>query len=142
MNLSKNLIVALLGLGCYARSNSINLANNTTILLIILALMAKHNNDDSNIEIANNTRTTVNTCPCASNSNYSALSPAQVVYAEPYPVNYTSGCYNTPRNNCYYTVPVVPYQTSVPYCTPCGTSSWHTPRCHSHYTSPCHNVLY
>ena len=141
MNLSKNLIVALLGLGCYARSNSINLANNTTILLIILALMAKHNNDDSNIEIANNTRTTVNTCPCAS-SNYSAPLPAQVVYAQPYPVNYTSGCYNTPRNNCYYTVPVVPYQTTVPYCTPCGTSSWHTPRCHSHYTSPCHNVLY
>ena len=142
MNLSKNLIVALLGLGCYARSNSINLANNTTILLIILALMAKHNNDDSNIEIANNTRTTVNTCPCASSSNYSSPAPAQVVYAEPYPVNYASGCYNTPRNNCYYTVPVVPYQTTVPYCTPCNTSSWHTPRCHSHYTSPCHNVLY
>jgi len=52
MNLSKNLIVALLGLGCYARSNSINLANNTTILLIILALMSKHSTtDDNNLEI-------------------------------------------------------------------------------------------
>ena len=56
MNLSKNLIVALLGLGCYARCNNINLANNTSILLIILALLARQNinndteNGENNIE--------------------------------------------------------------------------------------------
>ena len=142
MNLSKNLIVALLGLGCYARSNSINLANNTTILLIILALLAKHDNDNSDVEIANNTRTTVNTCPCASSNNYSTPTPAQVVYAEPYPVNYASGCYSTPRNACNYPVSVVPYQAPAPYCTPYAPTSWHQPRCQSHYTYPCHNVLY
>ena len=138
MNLSKNLIVALLGLGCYARSNSINLANNTTILLIILALMAKQDaNNDNNIELANNRSSDY---PCNASANYGT--PARVVYAEPYPVNYTSGCYNTPRNNCYYTVPVVPYQITIPYCTPCGTSSWNQPHCHQNYTYPCHNVLY
>lgn len=140
MNLSKNLIVALLGLGCYARSNSINLANNTTILLIILALMAKHStNDDNNIEIANNTRTTINGCACANDIGYTA--PTSVVCSESYPVaNYTTGCYTTPRNACHYATPIVPYQT-IPYCSPYPPASWNHPRCNN-YPYPCHNILY
>ena len=138
MNLSKNLIVALLGLGCYARSNSINLANNTTILLIILALLAKQNgNDDSNIEIANNTRTTVNTCPCANSANYNTAT--RVVYPQPYCYPANSGyCYG----NQYQTV--MPFQTTSAYPSACyvANNTWNTPRCHSHYTYPCHNVLY
>jgi hypothetical protein len=139
MNLSKNLIVALLGLGCYARSNSINLANNTTILLIILALLAKQDTDNNgNVELANSRS---NDCPCnANNSSYNTS--ARVVYTEPYPVSYTTGCYTTPRNTCHYAVPVVPYQNTVSYCTPCAPVSWNQHRCHQNYTYPCHNVLY
>ena len=125
MNLSKNLIVALLGLGCYARSNSINLANNTTILLIILALLAKNNSNDDNIEIANNTRTTINACPCDSGISYNT--PAPVVYQQPY------YCYQQYQ-------PVVPFN----YQTTCHVPahSWnynqYSPRC----TYPCNNCLY
>ncbi len=131
MNLSKNLIVALLGLGCYARSNSINLANNTTILLIILALLAKQNNEDTNIEIAN----TRNTNICARNNDCGT----RVVYPEAY--TYTDNCYTAPRNGCYYTTSIIPYQTNIPYCTPCNTS-WNYPHCFGNYTSPCQHILY
>lgn len=124
MNLSKNLIVALLGLGCYARSNSINLANNTTILLIILALMAKQNNEDTNIAIANNRNTNV----CAANQNYAT----RVIYPESYTTTNFNQCYTIPRNGCFYTMP---------YCTPCNTS-WNYPHCFGNYTSPCQHILY
>ncbi|MBQ7973899.1 MAG: hypothetical protein IJ295_03020 [Clostridia bacterium] len=138
MNISKNLIVALLGLGCYARSNSLNLANNTTILLIILALLAKNNNnDDNNVEIASTRNTTVNACPCTSN-NYSTS--ARVVYPQPYPTYATGYCY--PQH--YHTANVVPYQATSACPSACYVShnSWNYPHYRSNCRYPCHNVLY
>lgn len=136
MNLSKNLIVALLGLGCYARSNSINLANNTTILLIILALMAKHNtNDDNNIEIANNTRTTINGCACANDIGYTA--PTRVIYQQPY------NCYPTYNHGyCYQQYqPIVRCEYPTTTC-PISNQSWNYNHCAPCYTYSCNNCLY
>ena len=132
MNLSKNLIVALLGLGCYARSNSINLANNTTILLIILALLAKQNNEDTNIEIANQRNNNI----CVRNNDCGT----RVIYPEAY--TYTDNCYTAPRNSYPCVTPVAPYQTT-PYCIPCITpnTSWNH-HCHANYTYPCYQILY
>lgn len=141
MNLSKNLIVALLGLGCYARSNSINLANNTTILLIILALLAKNNTEENGTISIDTTRTTnvnASSCPCSANS-YNT--PARVVCTEPYTYN---NCYYTvPRNSCHYVTPFFPYPANVSYCNPCTTptNSWNYPQCND-YHYPCHNILY
>ena len=136
MNLSKNLIVALLGLGCYARSNSINLANNTTILLIILALLAKNSTEENGTISIDATRTTnVNASSCPYSVN-SYNTPARVVYTEPYTYN---NCYYTvPRNSCHYVTPFFPYPANASYCNPCTTptNSWNYPQCN------CHNILY
>ena len=43
MNSSRNLIIALLALWCYAHNSNINLANNTTMLLILYALLNRGN---------------------------------------------------------------------------------------------------
>ena len=43
MNQSKNLIVALLALWCYAHNSNINLANNATMLLVLYALLTGGN---------------------------------------------------------------------------------------------------
>ena len=43
MNSSKNLIVALLALWCYAQNTNLNLANNASILLILYALLTRNN---------------------------------------------------------------------------------------------------
>ena len=135
MNLSRNLIIALLGLGFYARSNNINLANNTTVLLIILALLTKNNNTDNGTEFATSRNTA---CPC--NDTYAT----RVVYTEPYNVaHYSANCYTTPRNSCHYITPVAHYQNTPSYCTPCTPIGiWNTPRSSNHYTHPCHNILY
>ena len=49
MNSSRNLIVALLALWCYAHNSNLNLANNATMLLILYALLTRGGNPNGNI---------------------------------------------------------------------------------------------
>ena len=120
MNLSKNLIVALLGLGCYAHCNNINLANNTTVLLIILALLAKwRTNEDRETETETETRTTRTTVSYQDTN--SGNTTTRTVYGMP---SFQSGFpFNTTT-----------YQTTMPFnsgmmsngnwgCPYCNTSS-------------------
>lgn len=48
MNSSRNLIVALLALWCYAHNSNINLANNATMLLVLYALLNRGGNNSFN----------------------------------------------------------------------------------------------
>lgn len=125
MNLSKNLIVALMGLGCYARCNNINFANNTTILLIVLALLSKarlEENNGSNIETIN-TRT-VNTVAYQGNPS---TTTTRTVYNSPCAQN--NFAYPYSFNQCPYTTTT--YQTVMPYnyqsgcpCNPCSQNNF------------------
>ncbi|MCM1404388.1 MAG: hypothetical protein NC133_02720 [Prevotella sp.] len=125
MNLSKNLIVALIGLGFYARCNNINLANNTTILLIILALLAKwqaSEDSDNNVSSQSNNPTAQNNngCGCNANRTTSTTQPCNVTYGVPF--SQSNGCPCT-------------YQSTVPYWSQ-GVMpvNWGTP-----FGATCHN---
>ncbi len=139
MTLSKNLIVALLGLGCYARCNNINLANNTTVLLIILALLAKGQIDsdtDTDITRSRTTNTvTYRSTDGNGNSRTQTITtqPYNMAYSQPY-TTYTTNSHSCPCNACnncnngFTTV-----QASTPFFAPnvMPFNTWGCPNCSS-----------
>ena len=127
MNLSKNLIVALMGLGCYAHCNNINLANNTTTLLIILALLAKwRSNENTETENENQTTTRSTTVTFQDgNGNSTSNTRSQTVYGVPTFQNvFPFPCYgNFPSST-------TTWQTSVPFNSGMMTNgNWGCPCC-------------
>ena len=101
MSLSKNLIVALLGLGCYAHCNNINLANNTTVLLLILALLAKTQTDT-------NGSTTVYTNPNGGTITMRSGTNGNSTYSNGSTQPFTNSGWNCPwaQNNTIYQTPM------------------------------------
>lgn len=99
MNSSRNLIVALLALWCYAHNSNINLANNTTMLLILYVLLSR-NNVSGNQNILTPTRPPM-PFPNSNNGNGPTMQPP---FGAPFNNNsFAQPAFAMPFNNSFTT---------------------------------------
>lgn len=98
MNSSRNLIVALLALWCYAHNSNINLANNTTMLLILYVLLNR-SNPNGNQNFMTTTRPPM-PFPNVNNGTGPNMQPPFVV---PFNNNFGQPVFGTPFNNNGFT---------------------------------------